>query len=374
MKIKNVYDEIFSMDNLYSAFLDASESRRYDRDVLKFGYDVWTNLRELRGRIIRGAYRIDRYHIFFIHEPKKRIIMSIAFEHRVVQWAIYRVVNPMLIKGYIKDSYGCIPGRGGHGAMLRLRSWLEYVSRKEGNWYYLKLDISKYFYRVDHEILKKLLRGKIKDEKLMGMLDDVIDCRHTPFGLPPGKSPEEVPLEERLYDVGMPIGNLLSQMFANVYLNELDQFCKRILGVEFYIRYMDDVVILANSKEQLHEWKGLIEKFLDKKLKLSLNRKTCIRPINQGIEFVGYRMWHNRVTLRKATTLKMKRSIKGVTRKYRDYEITLNKALQTFASYDGLLKHTDSEKLRACLHTDMILTHGEGSKDEIENRNSGNDG
>ena len=112
MKIKNVYDIIFSMDNLYDAFLDASESRRYNRDVLRFGYDSWTNLEELRERVLRGEYEIDRYFIFFVYEPKKRMIMSIAFEHRVVQWAIYRVVNPMLIKGYIKDSYGCIPGRG----------------------------------------------------------------------------------------------------------------------------------------------------------------------------------------------------------------------------------------------------------------------
>ena len=221
MKIKNVYDIIFSMDNLYDAFLDASESRRYNRDVLRFGYDSWTNLEELRERVLRGEYEIDRYFIFFVYEPKKRMIMSIAFEHRVVQWAIYRVVNPMLIKGYIKDSYGCIPGRGALGAMTRLRGWLEYVSKKDGDWYYLKLDISKYFYRISHRVLKNILRKKIKDERLLEVLFGIIDCKHTPFGLPPGKSPGDVPLEERLFDVGMPIGNLLSQMFANIYLNEL---------------------------------------------------------------------------------------------------------------------------------------------------------
>lgn len=364
MKIKNVYDIIFSMDNLYDAFLDASESRRYNRDVLRFGYDSWTNLEELRERVLRGEYEIDRYFIFFVYEPKKRMIMSIAFEHRVVQWAIYRVVNPMLIKGYIKDSYGCIPGRGALGAMTRLRGWLEYVSKKDGDWYYLKLDISKYFYRISHRVLKNILRKKIKDERLLEVLFGIIGCKHTPFGLPPGKSPGDVPLEERLFDVGMPIGNLLSQMFANIYLNELDQFCKRVLGIKYYVRYMDDIIILSNSKAQLHEWRWTIDTFLEKELELSLNQKTCIRPINQGIEFVGYRLWYNKVVLRKSTTLGIKRSLRGVANKYHDYEMTLEQVTQTFNSYTGMLEHTDSEELLASLYTDMILTHGERRENE----------
>lgn len=364
MKIDNVFDIIFSMDNLYDAFQDASEGRRYSRGVLLFAYDSWANLEELRGRILRGDYEIDRYHIFFVYEPKKRMIMSISFEHRVVQWAIYRVINPMLVKGYIKDSYGCIPGRGSLGAMLRLKGWLQYVSRKDGEWFYLKLDISKYFYRISHRILKKILRKKIKDERLLAILDGIIDCKHTPFGLPPGKSPGEVPLEERLFDVGMPIGNLLSQMFANLYLNELDQFCKRVLGIKFYVRYMDDIIILCNNKQQLHTWRWQIDEFLEKELELSLNQKTCIRPINQGIEFVGYRLWHNRVVLRKSTTLGIKRSLKGVKKKYHDYEMTLDEVTQTFATYVGMLKHTDSEELLTSLYTDMVLSHGERRDDE----------
>lgn len=366
MKIKDVFDIIFSMDNLYDAFQDASNGRRYNRDVLRFAYDAWTNLDELRGRILRGEYEIDRYYIFFVYEPKKRMIMSIGFEHRVVQWAIYRVINPIFVKGYIKDSYGCIPGRGALSAMLRLKGWLQYVSRKEGEWYYLKLDISKYFYRISHRILKKILRKKIKDERLLSILFGIIDCKHTPFGLPPGKSPGDVPLEERLFNVGMPIGNLLSQMFANLYLNELDQFCKRVLGIKFYVRYMDDIIILSNSKMQLHDWRWQIDSFLETELELSLNQKTCIRPINQGIEFVGYRLWFNRVVLRKSTTLGIKRSLKGVREQYQDYEMTLEEVTQTFSSYVGMLKHTDSEELLASLYTDMVLSHGERREDEEE--------
>ena len=248
--------------------------------------------------------------------------------------------------------------------MTRLRDWLEYVSKKDGDWYYLKLDISKYFYRISHRVLKNILRKKIKDERLLEVLFGIIDCKHTPFGLPPGKSPGDVPLEERLFDVGMPIGNLLSQMFANIYLNELDQFCKRVLGIKYYVRYMDDIIILSNSKAQLHEWRWTIDTFLEKELELSLNQKTCIRHINQGIEFVGYRLWYNKVVLRKSTTLGMKRSLRGVANKYHDYEMTLEQVTQTFNSYTGMLEHTDSEELLASLYTDMILTHGERRENE----------
>lgn len=246
-----------------------------------FNFNAWDNLKEIRDSVYDGTYTIDKYYIFYVYEPKKRMIMSIKFKHRVVQWAIYRVINPMLIKGYIKDSYGCIPERGPLTAMFRLKYWLEQVNRKDEQWYYLKLDISKYFYRISHRILKKILAKKIKDQRLLKLLESIIDCKHTPFGLPPGRSPGEVPLEERLFDVGMPIGNLLSQVFANVYLDALDQFCKRELQIHCYVRYMDDVIILSSSKAQLQEWKVRIASFLETELELQLNNKTCIRPINQ---------------------------------------------------------------------------------------------
>ena len=147
---------------------DASRGRRYQKDVLSFNMDAWDNLTDLRDEILSGEYVIEEYFIFYIHEPKLRMIMSIAFKHRVVQWAIYRVINPILVPGYIEDSYGCIPGRGSLSAMQKLKSWLELVSRKEGeDWFYLKLDISKYFYRVSHRILKKILAKKIKDLSLI---------------------------------------------------------------------------------------------------------------------------------------------------------------------------------------------------------------
>lgn len=361
MKIKNVFDQIFSMENLYGALEDASRGRRYKRDVLYANLNSWEMLDEIRQEIYGGTYSIDEYFIFYVYEPKKRMIMSIRFKHRIVQWAIYRVLNPMLVKGYIRDTYGCIPERGNLRAMQRLKYWLEQADRngKKKQWYYLKLDISKYFYRISHRVLKEILAKKIKDRRLLNVLYAIIDCRHTPFGLPPGKGPGDVPMEERLYDVGMPVGNLMSQMFANVCLDVLDQFCKRELGIHRYIRCMDDVIILDDNKKQLREWKDRIGAFLNEKLELQLNQKTCIRPVNQGIEFVGYRIWPGRVVVRKSTTLRIKRKLKGIRMQYAECRITLACAASVFVSYIGMLMHTDSSKLIAKMYAGMVLTHAE---------------
>lgn len=359
MKIKNVFDEIFSMENMQYALEDASKGRRYHEDALAYRLDSGAKLGEIRNEIYGGSYTIDKYHIFYVYEPKKRMIMSIAFKHRIVQWAIYRIVNPLLISGYIEDSYGCIPGRGSLMAMQRLQGWMKSVNKTDEQWFYLKLDISKYFYRVSHRVLKRILAKKIKDKRLLRLLYSIIDCEHTPFGLPRGKSPDEVPLEERLFDVGMPIGNLMSQVFANLYLNELDQYCKRDLQIHYYIRYMDDVVILGNSKEQLHEWKSMIKTFLADELELDLNDKTCIRPITCGVEFVGYRIWPWKVVLRKSTTLRIKRALRGVQEKYRRGKLTLSECYETLEAYLGMMNHCDDEDLIDSILDNFVLTHEE---------------
>lgn len=364
MKIKNVFDTIFSMENMYLALEDASAGRRYNRDVLIYSFDAWVLLQELRKEVLSGTYSIDRYFIFYVYEPKKRMIMSIEFKHRIVQWAIYRIINPILVSGYIEDSYGCIPGRGSLSAMQRLRYWTVQVSRKDEQWFYLKLDISKYFYRVSHRILKEILAKKLKDARLLEVLYSIVDCEHTPFGLPHGRSPGDVPLEERLFDIGMPIGNLLSQVFANIYLDVLDQFCKRELKIHYYIRYMDDVIILCNDKTRLWEWKDKIETFLLEELELHLNSKTCIRPISQGIEFVGYRIWATHVVIRKSTSLRIKRALRGMANQYANYEIALQDVSATLESYLGMLEHCDSHNLRKKILDGLVLTHEKKESEE----------
>ena len=366
MKIKNLFDQIFSDENLYGAIQDASRGRRYHKDVLAAQFDCWNIIRRIQQDVYSGHYTVDRYYIFYVYEPKKR------------DDNVHHVLSPDCPMGHIQgvESFAgeriypgflrLRAGKGALSAMERLKYWVNLTNNKPEKWYYLKLDISKYFYRISHEVLKKIIAKKIKDRRLLNVLYSIIDCKHTPFGLPPGKSPGEVPVEERLYDTGMPIGNLLSQVFANIYLDALDQYCKRTLRIHFYIRYMDDVIILSDSKAQLHEWKSLINDFLERKLRLSLNQKTCIRPVSQGIEFVGYRIWPHYVTIRKSTTLQMRRNLRRRQEEYRRGKISMKEAFTTLECYLGMLKHCDCKMFRKRLIEDFVLT-----RDGVEKRMGG---
>lgn len=358
--LKNVFEQVVDYDNLYRAYLNARLCKRYRYEVLNFSAHLEDNLVKLQKELIDRTYTLGKYREFYIYEPKKRLIMAQPFKDRVVQWAIYQVLNPVFAQGYITDSYTCIKERGTHKAVKRLHYWLRQVGKKPEKYYFLKLDISKYFYRIDHDVLMGILKRKIRDDDMIFLLDKIVNSSETNFGLPPGKSPGEVKRSDRVSEKGMPVGNLSSQMFANLYLNELDQYCKRTLGIHFYVRYMDDVIILHQDKDQLHEWKRIIDTFLKEKLQLDLNEKTCIRPITLGVEFCGYKIWNTHIKLRKSTALKMKRNLKKLQKEYAAGEVTVEEAKQTISSYLGILKHCDSYSLKRTIFGEY------GSSEEYE--------
>ncbi|BDF25795.1 hypothetical protein CE91St65_36750 [[Clostridium] symbiosum] len=358
--LKNVFEQVVDYDNLYRAYLNARLCKRYRYEVLNFSAHLEDNLVKLQKELIERTYTLGKYREFYIYEPKKRLIMAQPFKDRVVQWAIYQVLNPVFAQGYITDSYACIKERGTHKAVKRLHYWLRQVGKKPEKYYFLKLDISKYFYRIDHDVLMGILKRKIRDDDMIFLLDKIVNSSETNFGLPPGKSPGEVKRSDRVSEKGMPVGNLSSQMFANLYLNELDQYCKRTLGIHFYVRYMDDVIILHQDKDQLHEWKRIIDTFLKEKLQLDLNEKTCIRPITLGVEFCGYKIWNTHIKLRKSTALKMKRNLKKLQKEYAAGEVTVEEAKQTISSYLGILKHCDSYSLKRTIFGEY------GSSEEYE--------
>lgn len=350
-RFKKLYPKIYDYENLYQAYLSARKNKRYRSEVLSFSANLEENLIELQNELIYHTYRVGRYREFYVTEPKRRLIMALPFRDRVLQWAIYRIVNPLFSKSYISDSYACIPGRGVHSAITRLQYWLRFECKAQPM-YYLKIDVAKFYYRVDHQILLKILNRKIDDPDLTELLKVIIQSEDTPFGLPLS---EGLRVGARLYDVGIPIGNLTSQMFANIYMNELDQYAKRTLRVRRYIRYMDDVVVLSPSKELLHHYKSIFEKFLNKELHLELNRKTAVRPCTLGIDFCGYKIWPDHIKIRKSTALRMKRHLKLVTEQYAEGTISLDKANETFTSYFGMLKHCDSYLLRKKISETFIL-------------------
>lgn len=345
-KIRNLYTQICDFENLHQAYIHARKGKRYRIEVMKFTNRLEENLINIQNELIQKTYTVGRYREFFVHEPKKRLIMALPFKDRVVQWAIYQVLNPYFEKGYIQDSYACRVDKGTHRAVSRLQYWLRYMQRRHERFYALKLDISKYFYRVDHNVLMGILRRRIGDEDLLWLLNVIVRCEHTNFGIPLGDHQFDA---DRIGGVGMPIGNLTSQMFANLYLNELDQYAKQTLHVKHYLRYMDDVVVLHQDKKYLWTLKDQINGFVVDRLHLQLNNKTMVRKTSQGIEFVGFRVWPTHKKLRKKSALKMKRRLGYLQRAYARGDVELQEVNNSLQSYLGIMMHCDSHNLKTKL-------------------------
>lgn len=342
-----IYERIYAWENLLEAYHEAASEKWYRGDVAQFSANLEENLIGIQNDLIWHTYKVGRYREFYVFEPKKRLIMALSFRDRVVQWAIYLQLNPLFDNQFIFHSYGCRVGKGTTRAADRLQYRMQEVERKPVDWYYLKLDISKYFYRVDHEVLLDILRKKFPGEdELIDLMERIINCDHTPFGLPPGKSPDSVPPSERLFEVGMPIGNLTSQLLANVCLNELDQYVKHVLKVHHYIRYMDDMILMLPDKVELQKDKDLIEAFLNDQLHLELNNKTTINKVKNGISFVGLRIHGGWRKMKRKPLKKMKARIRYIEKEYADGLIDLEAVNSTMQSYYGMMSHCNSYGLR----------------------------
>jgi retron-type reverse transcriptase len=341
--IKGLWEQIATFENLYAAYRSAAKGKRFRDEVLAFSALLEDNLFDLRDDLLNGTYKVGNYREFYVYEPKKRLVMALPFRDRVAQWAVYRILNPIIAKGYIEDSFACIDGRGIHTASKRLKYFAELVTRENGeSGYYLKLDIAKYFYRINHDVLMGILRQRFADKPLLDLLERIVRSE-LPFGLQLGASPGDG--TERIHGCGMPIGNLTSQMFANLYLNELDQYVKRELHVHCFVRYMDDMVIIAKDKQTLREYRQKIEAFLNDRLNLNLNDKTVIRPMSLGIDFCGFKIWDTHIKLRKPTAMKMRHRLKKLQKDYTAGTADLADVRETLASYNGMLKFCDSYRL-----------------------------
>lgn len=328
---------------------------------MTFTANLEENLIEIQNELIWRTYHVGRYHEFYVHDPKRRLIMALPFRDRVVQWAIYRQLNPLLDKRYLQTSYGCRVGGGVHRAVEKLK---EYLRLQTGTAYILKMDVSKYFYRIDHNVLMGILERIIKDRGLLWILHEIIYSDHD-FGISTDDYDFSGP---RISGVGMPIGNLSSQMFANLYLNEADQFAKHVLKCRYYLRYMDDIVVVSNDREYLKMVWREMEDFLRERLSLKLNRKTSIRSETQGVDFCGYRVWRDHIRLRKKSALKMKHRLRWLRKAYSKGEpgVTVQSVRDTLMSYLGMLQHCDGYRLRESILEDLLLVRVDKGDDGCE--------
>lgn len=362
----SLLERIYSWENLLDAYHEAASEKWYRNDVTAFAANLEENLISIQNDLIWHTYKVGRYRQFYVHEPKKRLVMALGFRDRVVQWAIYLQTNQHLDNGMIYHSYGCRVGKGTTRAADRLQYWCTLVDRKPGKWYYLKLDVSKYFYRVDHRVLLDILRRKFPNEDgYLWLMETIINCDHTPFGLPPGKSADEIPPSERLFEVGMPIGNLTSQLLANVCLNELDQYIKHELKAHFYDRYMDDMALLYPDAATLNRWRTAIEKYLNEVLHLELNSKTTIGLVKHGITFVGCRIYPGYHKPTAQSVKKMKARMRYIAKEYEAGLIDFDAVDATMQSYFGLMGHCSTHGLQKWIEKNIIFKRKEMADIEL---------
>jgi len=310
-----VFEQIYDYHNLYDAYIKARKQKRYRAEVLQFSYALEENLITLQNELIWKTYKVGAYRPFVIYEPKKRQIVALPFRDRVVQHALNSVIEPIFERRMIHDSYACRVGKGTHQAARRVA----YFLGKPGNYYYLKADVKSFFASVNRTILRSILAERIEDEGLMWLVDQVLNST-------PG--------------TGLPIGNLMSQLFANVYLHELDHYVKNVRGVNFYVRYMDDFIVLHESKAFLWSLLADIEELLRTRLALSLNAKTRIGKTSEGIEFVGYRIWSRNKLIKKQSLNRMRKK----ARAWRQGKISDDRFLASIGSWIGHCGDTASHK------------------------------
>ncbi len=308
-RIGNIYEQVISIENLYAADAIAQRGKSKQPAVIKHMENQDANIWQLHNMLRDKTYRTSPYKVFKVLDPKEREVYRLPFfPDRIVHHAIMRVLEPMFVAAFTTDTYSCIKGKGIHSASFAVRKAL---SNETETMYCLKLDIKKFYPSVNHEVLKQLLRKKIKDADLLGLIDEIIDSAD-----------------------GLPIGNYLSQYFANFYLCYFDHWIKETKLVKHYFRYADDIVVLASNKPYLHELLADISKYLSDNLKLTVKRNYQVFPVaERGIDFVGYKHYHRHTLLRKSIKKRFARML------------ARRRNPQSIASYKGWAIHCNSNHL-----------------------------
>ena len=352
-KHNDVFKKFVTFENLYDGYLLARKEKRYKSEVLAYTANLEENIINSQNHLIWKTYNVSGLHEFIEYYPKKRVITVMPFENRVVNCAAYNVLWPIYSKYFYEHSYGSIKGKGPIKAVNQLQYWLRLVRNKKEKWWLCKMDITKFFFRIPYEIQLEHLGNPLDDPDMMWFLEKAIRCDGRAFGLPIDAT--NVTDCERILGIGMQVGSLISQMTGNVVMTSADYYIKRKLHAPYYIRYMDDMIFLAPSKEQAQEILGNFECFLYDRLGLQLNSKTAIIPYDAGVEFVGKRVWPYKIQMRRSTSLHIKQHLKFVMKGYSEGKLPLEYCLRVIQSYLGFMKHCDCESFRRKLLNDFVL-------------------
>ena len=394
MKTYNrLFNQIYSFENLLLAARKAQDGKRFQEAVARFNFHLERELYRLQEELQTRTYRPGPYHEFHIYEPKLRKISAAPYRDRVVHHALCNVIEPIFDRTFIFDSYACRRDKGTHKAVDR---FTEFCRKSD---YVLKCDIKKYFPSIDHGILKTLFRRKIRDANVLWLMDLIVDFSNPQEGFldergiagdrPPrygdgdtlgiaGDRPPRYGGTETLGiagdrpprygngDIGngdifggdrrrgIPIGNLTSQFYANIYLNGFDHFVKETLKCRHYIRYVDDFVVLDNDKARLHQVKAEMEAYLAQHLRLQLHEHKCqISPVKTGTDFLGYRVFPTHRLLRQTSVTRARRRLRRLQQDYAAGDISQDAVKHSVQSWLGHVKHADTYGLRRAIFSQL---------------------
>ena len=331
-QLVHTYENIISLENLCSAWQEFIVGKTSKPDVQLFGRNLMDHIVELNTELVNKAYRHGGYESFYITDPKRRHIHKASVRDRLLHHAVYRILYPFFDQIFIVDSFSCRDDKGVHKALNRFRALARVVSKNGARTcWVLKCDIRKFFASIDHQILVSILREYIPDQDVLWLLENVISSFNT----------------ESKQGIGLPLGNLTSQLFANVYMNEFDQWVKHQLKSHYYTRYADDFVFLSRDKSRLEDALPQIQTFLQNKLKLSLHPdKVFISTIASGVDFLGWVHFPSHRVLRTKTKQRMFRNIRSPTSE------------AGLTSYLGLISHGNTAGLREQVMGEYWLWQG----------------
>lgn len=344
---RDLYPQITSYVNLFLAFQKAARGKRGQAAVAEFAFDEDAHLFQLQEELQAQTYQPGAYHSFIICDPKRRLVSAAPFRDRVVHHALYNILEPIFEHTFIGDSYANRRGKGTHKALDRAQHFARAYP------FVLQCDVRQYFPSIDHLILREILARKIDDPPTLWLCDQIL------------KSGQGVLAEE--YDMvyfpgddlfapqrprGLPIGNLTSQFWGNVYLNELDQYIKRRLQVRAYVRYVDDFLLFADNKPQLWEWKRLLMEFLGS-LRLTLHeRESTVFPTRTGIPFLGFRLYPDHRLLKRRNGVAFQKRFRKWRKQVQGGTLSIGKLNERVQGWVAHVQHGDTWRLRK-----SILSH-----------------
>ena len=320
--IRNVWDKNLSYEKLMKAHIESKKGKTSRKETILFNLKQEEYIKYIYEKLKAGTYKHGGYSSFYVYEPKKRKIEKSKYIDRIVhRWLVDNILKPYYIPRFIETSYACIEKRGMHKACLDVQKAMRYMKNKYENYYILKMDIAKFFQNIDKNILFSILRKRILDKKVLWLIKEIIYSNYMETG---AKS--------------LPIGNYTSQMFANIYLNELDWYVKEKLKYKWYYRYMDDEILLVQTKEEAIKALKEIKKFLKDNLQLELNNKTQIFKGKQGVNFCGYKIKEYNLKIRDKGKRKLKNKIKELKYNIRNEKMTYKEAKKYLCGHIGYIQ------------------------------------